>query len=277
MPKGKIFSPQYPSSVEREYLRFLNVYSKAYILLMRSGLKEMIPGLKKTAKAELPRVDSVRMDADIADSITKLFKFVDDKMKARFTDAYLQKQIKSMIVGNNKHTKKQVMKMVNTQTDEDLDLEPLMGDHKLKPYFQNVVDMNVSLIKSIPKYKEDSFKNQLIALITKDARVEEIQKVIEKKFNLTKSRAALIAQDQVGKLNGVLEKYRQEQLGVTRYIWRTSGDSRVREDHRRLEGKTFSWNKPPVIDRTTGERGNPKEGIRCRCWAEPVLEDVIDI
>lgn len=46
------------------------------------------------------------------------------------------------------------------------------------------------------------------------------------------------------------------------YIWRTSGDSKVRSSHAANNGKIFAWDNPPPT-------GHPSEEYNCRCWAEP--------
>ncbi len=96
-------------------------------------------------------------------------------------------------------------------------------------------------------------------------------------FETAGKRARLIARDQIGKLNGRITRARQEQLGITRYIWRSVLDERVRGNpagkypyatpsHWNREGVVFSWKNPP-------EGGHPGEAILCRCWAEPFFED----
>ena len=73
------------------------------------------------------------------------------------------------------------------------------------------------------------------------------------------------------------ERYRREQAGRApprkgSYIWRVApGDlARTRPDHRRLNGKQFRWDDPPVVNPRTGERGHPGMDQHCRCYAEPV-------
>jgi len=84
--------------------------------------------------------------------------------------------------------------------------------------------------------------------------------------NVTVNRARLIARDQTAKLNSTLNQQRQQNLGVTQYIWRTSGDGRVRETHKDNNGKVFNWDKPPK------DTGHPGHDINCRCVAEPIIE-----
>ena len=47
------------------------------------------------------------------------------------------------------------------------------------------------------------------------------------------------------------------------YIWRTQGDSKVRDAHAERDGKVFSWDDPP-------EGGHPGEDYNCRCTAEEI-------
>ena len=52
----------------------------------------------------------------------------------------------------------------------------------------------------------------------------------------------------------------------------------MRKDHKRLNGKIFSWNDPPVIDTRTGRRGHPGDDYQCRCVAIPVFDfDTLDV
>jgi SPP1 gp7 family putative phage head morphogenesis protein len=262
-------------SAEREYRKFLRRYAESYIKLMRQGLDEIVPDLKEIAGNEQPR-----MDVNIADKIERLMKFVQGKLDMEYPESILARWALQMIGKVNDSSKKTLNKQFKIAYkrigEEPPNFEPLMRDGKLTPFYQNVVDENVSLIRSIPKLKLDAFKNQLVALVTADSPSLEIKKAILKNFDITRGRAELIARDQVGKLNGYLEEYRQKQLGLTRYVWRTSEDSRVRKDHKALDGKVFTWAKPPIVDKRTGRRAHPKRDFQCRCWAEPILEDVIE-
>lgn len=58
------------------------------------------------------------------------------------------------------------------------------------------------------------------------------------------------------------EALRQQEAGYTHYIWRTSGDGRVRSSHAANEGRIFAWGNPPST-------GHPGEDYGCRCRAEP--------
>lgn len=97
--------------------------------------------------------------------------------------------------------------------------------------------------------------------------VDELKARLLDRADVSESRAELIARDQTLKLNGAMTQTRQENAGVTSYVWNTSHDSRVRDSHAELDGETFSWDSPP-------EPGHPGEDYQCRCTALPVIDEL---
>lgn len=131
---------------------------------------------------------------------------------------------------------------------------------------------NVARIKSIAQERLWEFSDLLDEAEAGGWRVERLAKAIREQFDVSRSKAKLLAKDQTLKLGAAITKERQTQSGITRYIWSTSGDERVREGHRDLDGTVQSWDDPP--DTGDGERNHPGEDYQCRCVAIPVLPDL---
>lgn len=103
-------------------------------------------------------------------------------------------------------------------------------------------------------------------------------------FHKVKTRATLIARDQVGKLNGQLTQLRQTEVGISEYFWRTSLDERVRVMHKAMSGRLCRWDDPTVfkysmLDKEWKNRSSiggvelhPGQDYQCRCWAEANFE-----
>lgn len=125
-----------------------------------------------------------------------------------------------------------------------------------------------NLIRSVTYEKMLRIRRVLDA--NRGARVENVAKRIRDETSVSKSKAELIARDQVAKLNAAVTWSRHQAAGITEYTWSTSGDERVRPSHARLDGKRFSYAKPPVVD-DSGRTANPGEDYQCRCVAVPVL------
>ena len=84
------------------------------------------------------------------------------------------------------------------------------------------------------------------------------------------NRATLIARTETARTASVLVQARAEHIGATSYIWKTSGDWKVRPSHRRLNNHEFSWDAPPLSD-PPDHHSHPGQIWNCRCVALPIL------
>jgi SPP1 gp7 family putative phage head morphogenesis protein len=75
-------------------------------------------------------------------------------------------------------------------------------------------------------------------------------------------RGALAARDLVGTLVATVTEVRARRMGSDRYVWRSTGDDRVRELHRELNGTVRRWSEPHETE------GSPGMAFGCRCVAE---------
>lgn len=89
-------------------------------------------------------------------------------------------------------------------------------------------------------------------------------------YGVSERKAKFLARQETSLILSTFREGRYKEVGIEQYQWSTAGDNRVRDTHRHLQGKIFSWDSPPVID-TLGHRGHPGEAFGCRCVAKPVL------
>ncbi|MDC8803931.1 minor capsid protein [Halomonas pacifica] len=122
---------------------------------------------------------------------------------------------------------------------------------------------NLKLIRSIPEQYVDKLQGVVIRAISEGQSATGVRDAIRATYDQPLNRAETIAVDQIGKLNARITEYRQKNIGIKEYRWRGVLDFRERPHHRRREGETFRWSKPPWD-------GHPGQPIRCRCWAQPV-------
>ena len=136
----------------------------------------------------------------------------------------------------------------------------------LKPLAEGWVSENTSLIKSLPARLHPELEGIVRRGVMNGASVKTIKGQIKERYGVTDHRAKLIAQDQTLKLNADLTRYRLQSVGVKKYIWRSSQDSRVRPEHAERNGKTYSWEE--------GASGmHPGQEVRCRCHAEAIWDE----
>lgn len=137
---------------------------------------------------------------------------------------------------------------------------------------QGLLKESVDLISSLPREAAERVHRLTTRSLYEGTRPAEIAEQIMKQGQVSKSKAMLIARTETARTASGLTMARAKQVGATHYIWRTAGDSDVRERHAKLEGKVFAWDDPPVAGEN-GERANAGMIYNCRCVPEPIIPE----
>ena len=154
--------------------------------------------------------------------------------------------------------------------------------------FEDAIQDNVNLIKTIPsKYFDKIGKAVELRTVGKMSRGALVKRIREL-GGVTQRRAELIADDQTAKVTERMMLARCRNAGIKRVMWLHSSISMHPRDYHKtrwdghtgkfngkpngLNGYIFPIDKPPVIDRKTGERGYPAQLINCHCFLTPVIE-----
>lgn len=127
-------------------------------------------------------------------------------------------------------------------------------------------DMNTYWAHEQKRFRDD------VARVTRQAirtglNPDQAADLLQKRLNVSRSRAVLIATDQMLTAVANADRARQRDMGIQEYLWRSMEDARVRPEHEALDrlgrqGHRRSWNDG-------GEY--PGKAIRCRCRAIPIL------
>jgi SPP1 gp7 family putative phage head morphogenesis protein len=103
------------------------------------------------------------------------------------------------------------------------------------------------------------------------ARTDKLARLIEARWGVSKRKAKFLADQETSLLVSNYREQTYKRIGVSRYMWSTARDERVRPEHRALDGKIFAFDQPPPSG-PHGEHQNPGEPYGCRCTAVPILE-----
>lgn len=148
-------------------------------------------------------------------------------------------------------------------------VNPLLHEPSNAARVAQFTEENVALVKSIPRKFHDDLEKRIVAGVRTGQRASELAEEIQDRLDVAASDAKRVANDQIGKFFGEMNRVRQQALGIDGYYWRGVQDNRERPEHLEREGEFFRWDDPP-------EGGHPGEDINCRCWAEPALEDIFE-
>lgn len=252
-----------PDGQRREYFEALRKYVARAAALLRARLE---PVLARMAKA---REDSrLRWDAAGEDEVLRAIESA--------AAALLREVPAGDLAAMAEHSAYEVSAFQRGQLRQAfrdtlaIDLEDILREEPyLRARVRDFTRENVSLVRSISSDYFAQVEQVLMKGVREGRRPEVLAKLLAERTGVAESRAALVARDQVGKFYGALNVERQQALGVTRFRWRDMGDNRVREKHRALSGQVFSFDKLPA-------EGYPGRPINCRCWAEPLLDDLLN-
>lgn len=135
-------------------------------------------------------------------------------------------------------------------------------------------NLQVHLIESIPLEAGKTVHEWAQKTLENGGSYQDVsEKILSEIGGVTRSRAILIARTECGRARTSFQQARAVTAGSTHFIWRTAGDSAVRDRHAALDGKVFRWDSPPVCEMRRGApvRALPSSVWNCRCIAIPVL------
>lgn len=230
---------------------------------MRGAVQEILfPALAEVG------VGLERADAFLPPRLEDAFRRLEVAFSGVVSPSRTRSSLESVAARVDDHNRQEIRRV--------LSLDVRREDLGLGTFLDRFVQQNVDLIQSIPQRALGEVEGIVRSAHAGQIRVEALRDQIMARFDVSESRAALIARDQTLKANGQLNQLRQQAVGVREYEWIASRDERVREDHAALDGQRFSWLEPPIVDERTGRREHPGGDYQCRCTASPVLDGLLD-
>jgi len=233
--------PQYPVALERAYLSAASKHVKALNTRIRAALADTTPS---EALERLNELRALRMPLETLERIGAQLDLFSTRQVARLVGEVIAIDAKK--------------------------LNDFMAAKPLKPMIEEWARTNASLISNATNATIDQVSELVVEAQASGMSTKALTNAVQRRLQVSESRARLIARDQLGTLNGNLNQQRQTSLGLTEYIWETSQDERVRPEHALRQGLRFSWDDPPFD-------GHPSEPIQCRCVARPVIPKDLDI
>lgn len=201
----------------------------------------------------------------IGDAYAKTLEEAFNRLRNAYADINANAQIvaNSFVTNSNEVNKKRFYSSMEDAVG--INLQTVIQNEGVENILVATTRENVSLIRSIPEEYFKKIESIVFTGTTQSNTAGSMIKQIQKTGRVTTNRAKLIARDQSSKLNSALVQQRSKNLGVEEYVWRTSGDERVRDSHRTKNGKVFRWDDPPK------DTGHPGQDIQCRCVAQPII------
>jgi SPP1 gp7 family putative phage head morphogenesis protein len=258
----------FPDRHERDYKRWLRHLAEVVSIEVQRQLITRLPSL--TNEAYMFRPLDARKDA-ADDDLVKIINGIKVKVRANFNDPEVKRLTRKLAQDISRYNEDVILRAFKRVAGVNL----IFSQAWLPAELAMFVSSNVRLITSLRDGSIDRVADKVLSGWRENRGWEsirdDIMNEVDPRVGNIRSRADLIARDQVAKLNGQLTMLRQTELGIERYIWRTAMDERVRPAHQMLSGRVYSWDKPPA------GHGHPGQEYRCRCVAEPYLADLLGV
>lgn len=260
---------------------------------LRSIIKRRLEEIRKIVREEMPEILAVvsegqqegdsgtRMDGEEEDLIRRLrncFRVIRQRVEKSEENDPLERHIQQCADYTDERELSEWRRSVRAALGVAIVEDYFMGSQYQK-MLAEWVRQNVGYITSLESDCLAELEQIIIDGFTKGRPPKAISEELQSRFDVSKSRANLIARDQIGTLSSQLTRVRHEAAGVSEYEWDTSGDGRVRPCHAELDGKRFRYSNPPAMwymtkrgKVYTGRRCNPGEDYQCRCIAKPVFD-----
>ena len=264
------YIPQIPQSAEREYIRVASEYMHLLKIEVEKSLSE-IKNCYKTNR-DLEEEKNRRADSftDLMLKINSIFANIESVLTKKTGSYGLRKRLENLANINRKLTIKEWKKAIRATLGIDIREDYYLGDF-YKEQIEEWIIQNTDLISTIPNETLAKMKEIVYSGYTSGKTTTKMLKEIQRAYKVSLKHARLIARDQTAKLNGQIQRHQQMDAGITEYIWCTCGDERVRDSHKALDGKKFSWDTPPV--NSDGRTCHPGEDYQCRCIGRPVFNN----
>lgn len=242
-------------------------YSRDIRKMILALSKETIALYEKHIEPELQsRSDAQQYEQDgIFDNIGKMLSSLSVAVKKIFTQHRTERIAKSFLNNVNRFNKHNIERQLSVR---GIALSPL--ETWLKDFMNRKINENVGYITTIADDYLDDVEKIIRDGVNSGITAKQMRKQLMERVKVTESRAQFIAVDQTGLILGQMTAERHQNIGIERFQWDTSGDERVRDSHRELDGEVFSYDDPPTVG---GRKVLPGEDYRCRCVAIPVFDD----
>ncbi|BAE74830.1 putative phage minor head protein [Sodalis glossinidius str. 'morsitans'] len=229
----------YPLAIEQRYQKALERLAKAVIQRVKSDIP--------------PLVDHDRNDAtlsSLSDTVSGFFAVLRVKLRAIADEVKPEMDAATLILPQTVTETNAFAKGVTERTlargisRKGVPLKVKIPDGAPPDLVERFIAENVALITSIPEEYLGNVHSTVMRAWEQGAGRKAISDLLAPMVDPQSAppvkRARLIARDQTGKLTGQMQRYRQQQAGITHYIWHTMEDSRVRHNHALLDGQTLS-------------------------------------
>jgi len=163
------------------------------------------------------------------------------KIKKRFNNRRIKKLTNDILSALSKQTQKELYNSIQVATG--ISQDELVKQENLNPETNALMAETEEWVKRL---RDDNLTEMVASTLRNMSLGNDIQGVLKEYKKLekkSKNNAKFVARQQLATYNSLQNKIRYQNLGITKAIWITAKDERVRPSHADREGKEFDLSK----------------------------------
>lgn len=225
-----IKSPKSPRGIESELASMI----KYMVETMAKRYKNQVLG-----KLHVATVDKFAdaQTGNFAAILLRLSKAAQKSILKQFGNDRIETISQQMLGKLDKKSKEEFYKRVAAKTG--INVTDLIAKEGMKATTNALVAETSQWIKTLRDDTFQKFTNNTLFAMSQGESLDTIVDQFDDIASERKNHAQFLARNQVQNYNSVTTKIRAQNLGITKAVWETSGDERVRASHNDREGKEF--------------------------------------
>lgn len=228
---------KYPRGYEKRFERAVTEMVRAMYTQFEN---QAINSMNKTTIEKFEDAKNKQV-GNYASIFQKLASSAQRKIKKRFDNARIKKVTRNILNGLTKQTKDELYGSISVATG--ISKEELIAQEAIGPE-QNALMAETEIW--IQRIRDDALVEMEASTLRNMAlgkNIEAVQGEFSKLKKKKLNNAKFVARQQIATYNSLLNKARYERLGITKAVWETARDERVRPTHEARQGKEFDLDK----------------------------------
>lgn len=254
-----------PIGLERKMERF----NRYLIKTMRKRFENMV--IKKLNKTTQEKFQDAKNEqiGNYAVVYNKLYKQFEKSINKQFSNERVSQFVKTLYRQTHATNSDQFAGTVSNNLGVNLD--DVLKTDGLNSFVNAKSLESTDMIEKLKNETATMYKANALRRMSAGASLKDLFEQVKKDTGMRLKRGDLIARNELKAFNSELTKKRAENLGITKAIWQTAEDERVRPCHADRNGKEYDLKKG-LFSSCDGKTLQVGEEINCRCVARMIVD-----
>lgn len=254
-----------------EWSRTEGVWEDVKVPVYRTERYEM-RGLSDVIRYDTDRVLEFEdaQTGNFAAVLLRLSKAAGKSILKQFSNDRIDTITQKALSKLDKKSKEEFYKRVAAKTG--INVTDLIAKEGMKSTTNALVAETAQWIKTLRDDTFQKFTNNTLFAMSQGESLDTIVSQFDDVVAERKNHAKFLARNQVQNYNSITTKIRAQNLGITKAIWETAGDERVRPSHADREGKEFDLAEG-LYSSLDGLYLLPGTDYNCRCTYTMIIPE----